>query len=82
MRIALFGEDRADEADDGVLVGEYADHLGAAPNLLIDPFQGVCRVYLPPVILGECHEGEHTSCSASLIMAASLGNHLPRKPTI
>ena len=33
----LFGQDRADEADQGVAVGEDADDVGAPADLLIEP---------------------------------------------
>ena len=33
--VVLFGQDRADEPPDGRLVGEDADHVGAALELLV-----------------------------------------------
>jgi hypothetical protein len=42
--VVLLGEDGADEADDGVAAGEDPDHVGAAADLLVEPFLG----YLQP----------------------------------
>src|SRR6185437_5604759 len=36
--IVLLGQHRADQADDGVAAGEDADHVGAAPDLLVEAF--------------------------------------------
>jgi hypothetical protein len=36
--VVLFGQDGADEADQGVAVGEDADDVGAAADLLVEPF--------------------------------------------
>ena len=46
--VALFGQDRADEADEGVAAGEDADHVGAAADLLVQPFLGVVGPDLAP----------------------------------
>src|SRR5690606_7906802 len=35
--VGLFGQDRADEADDGGAVGEDADDVGAAADLFVQP---------------------------------------------
>ena len=51
--VVLLGQDGADEADDRVPVGEDADHVGAAADLLVEPFVGVVRPDLPPDLLGE-----------------------------
>jgi hypothetical protein len=40
----LFGEQRADEADDRGAVGEDADHVGAAADLAVDPLE---RIRIP-----------------------------------
>ena len=56
--VVLLGQDGADEADDRVPVGEDADHVGAAADLLVEPFVGVVRPDLPPDLLGERGEGE------------------------
>ena len=36
--VVLLGEHRADQADDGAAVGEDADDVGAAADLLVEPF--------------------------------------------
>jgi hypothetical protein len=36
--VALLGKNGADEADQGAAVGEDADHVGAAADLLVQPF--------------------------------------------
>ena len=57
--VVLFGEDGADEADHGAAVGEDADDVGAAAEFLVEPFLGVVRPDLLPVLLGEPGEGQH-----------------------
>jgi hypothetical protein len=47
----LFGEDGADEADDRGSVGEDADDVGAAADLLVEPLERVVAPELPPVLL-------------------------------
>ena len=42
--VGLFGQDRTDEADDRGAVGEDPDDVGAAADLLVQPFPG----YLEP----------------------------------
>ncbi len=44
--VVALGEDRADQADDGVLVGKDADDIGPALDLLVEPLQGIGRVDL------------------------------------
>ncbi len=51
--VVLFGEHGADEADDGGAVGEDPDDVGAAAELLVEPFLGVVRPDLPPVLFRE-----------------------------
>jgi uncharacterized protein involved in tellurium resistance len=36
--VVLLGEDRAGKAQDGVAVGEDADHIGPSADLLVQPF--------------------------------------------
>ncbi len=52
-------DQRADQAPDGVLVGEDSDDIGSAFHLLVQPFQRVGRVELGSVLGGEAHEGKH-----------------------
>ena len=49
----LFGQHRADEADQRVAVGEDADDVGAPADLLVEPFLGVVRPDLAPDLFGE-----------------------------
>jgi hypothetical protein len=39
--VVLFGEHRTDQPDDGGSVGEDPDHVGATPDLLVEPLQRV-----------------------------------------
>ena len=50
-------EDGADEAEDGGVVGEDADDVGAALDLFVDPLERVRRPDLAPVGVGEGGEG-------------------------
>ena len=45
--IILLEQDGADQAGNGVLIGEDADDLGAALDLAVQPFQRIGRVDLP-----------------------------------
>ena len=54
----MFGEDGADEAEDGVAVGEDADDVGAAADLPVEAFVGVVGPDLAPDLLGEAGERE------------------------
>ncbi len=51
--IVLPEEDRADESDDGVIVGEDANNVGAVLDLTAEARDGVCRVQLGAMLLGE-----------------------------
>jgi hypothetical protein len=42
----LLEHDGADQAGDGFLIGEDADHLGAALGIAVQPFQRIGRVDL------------------------------------
>ena len=57
--IVLLEQDRPDQAGDRGLVGEDADHVGAAFDLAVDAPQRIGRVDLGPVLFGEAHIGEH-----------------------
>jgi len=54
----LFGQDGADEADDGVAVGEDVDDVGAPAHFPVTPLLGVVRPDLAPHLAGEGGEGE------------------------
>jgi hypothetical protein len=56
--VVLFGEDGADKADDRATVGEYADDVGAAADLSVEPLVGVVGPDLAPDLFGEGGEGE------------------------
>jgi hypothetical protein len=41
--VGLLEQDRADQLDDGALVGEYADDVGTALDLAVEPLEsGLC----------------------------------------
>ena len=42
--VVLLEQDGANEADDAVFVGEDADDIGAALDLLVQPLEGIGRV--------------------------------------
>jgi hypothetical protein len=70
----LLGEDGTDEPDQGVAVGEDADHVGAAADLAVEPLLGVVRPDLPPDRLREDGEGEHVG--AGLLEVVDHGGQL------
>jgi len=49
----------ADQALDRLFVREYADHVGPALHLLVEPFEGIRAVQLGAQLLGELHESKH-----------------------
>jgi hypothetical protein len=58
----LFGEHGADQADQGVAVGEDAAHdVGASPDLAVEPLLGVVRPHLTPELAREDRERQHVS---------------------
>lgn len=56
--VGLFGQHRADEADDGGACGEDAYGGGAASDRAVEAFGGVVGPDLGPHVLGELMEGE------------------------
>ena len=56
--VLLEQQNSADQASDGILIGEDADNVGAALDFAVEPFQRVGAVDLGPVVLGEAHKGE------------------------
>lgn len=50
---------RCDEPDDGILVGEDADDIGAALDLAVEALKRIGRVQLGTVRGWEAHIGEH-----------------------
>ena len=62
--IVLLQHQCADEAADGWFVGENTDDIRAALDLLVQPFQRIGGVDLPPVGLRESLVGQHVSFGA------------------
>ena len=57
--VVLLHQDGADETDDGVVVGEDVDDVGAALDLAVESFDRIGRADLGPMLLWEVHEGEN-----------------------
>ena len=71
-RVVLFGEEGSDESDDRSSGWEDADNVGAAPDLLVEPFLGVVGPDLTPMRFGE--PGERQNVASRLIeMVTSFG---------
>ena len=68
------GQDSADEADDGALVGEDAHHAGSAFDLLVDPLDGVVGPDLGPVRPRE--RGERQDLGLGVVSGPIFGNAL------
>ncbi|GGQ39074.1 hypothetical protein GCM10010266_72940 [Streptomyces griseomycini] len=71
--VVLLGQHRPGEPDDGGAVGEDSDHVGAAPDLLVQPLLRIVRPDLPPDLPREGGEGQQVVLAASK-WAAVLGN--------
>jgi hypothetical protein len=69
-------QDCAGEAQQGLGVGEDPDDVGAAFDLLVDPFQGVGGPDLLPVRPGRTVKASR-SVSASVSMVSTTGNWRP-----
>jgi hypothetical protein len=54
-----FKQDRPNEANNAVLVGEDSDDIGAALHLLLEPLQWIAAVELGAVLCKKGHVGEH-----------------------
>jgi hypothetical protein len=48
----LFGQDRPDEADQGVAVGKDADHVGSAPDFFVESYLGLLDQIWRQICLG------------------------------
>src|SRR5688572_19861298 len=72
--VGLFGQDCADEADDGGAVGEDPDDVGAAADLFVESFLGVVRPDLPPDLAGEGGEGGEVA--AGVVEVCGRGGEL------
>jgi hypothetical protein len=57
--VVLLEQDRADQPDDRSFVGEDADDVGAALDLLVEPFERVGAVQFAAVLFGEVEIGQH-----------------------
>ena len=58
MRVVLLDREHRGEADQGGVVGEDADHVGAAADLAVQPLQRVGGPQFLPVVGREGIEGE------------------------
>jgi hypothetical protein len=67
--VVLLGEDGADEAEQGVAVGEDADYVGAAADLPVEAFLWVVRPDLAPDLLREGGEGEHVGAGGLEVLS-------------
>ena len=88
----LFGEDSADEADEGVAAGEDADDVGAAADLAVEPFlvesawgavPGLLPARFPrplaePDVRVPAHPALHVSMSAGQAADGQGAGMLPR----
>ena len=71
----------ANEPDDGIVVGEDADDIGAALDLAVEPLERVCGVDFRPVRAGEVHivsaapaaKGTSASIARPITIEASAG---------
>ena len=57
--VILLAQDGAEEAQDAVLVREYAHHIGTAFHLVVQAFQWIGAVMLGSVLGREGHVGQH-----------------------
>ncbi|CCV09213.1 hypothetical protein MESS2_900003 [Mesorhizobium metallidurans STM 2683] len=57
--VVLFEQDRANQADDDVIIWEDADDLGAPLDLAVEALDRVGRVQLGAVLLEESHVDQH-----------------------
>ena len=58
MTVVLFDDDAGREPEQGAVVGEDADDVGAAADLAVEPLQRIGAPELAPVVEGEGVEGE------------------------
>ena len=55
--VVLFEEQCTDQSDDGIVVGEDTDDLGAPLDLAVETFDRIGAVKLGPVLLWKGHVG-------------------------
>lgn len=59
LLVVLLQQDGPDEPDDGLFVGEDADHVRSPLHLFVQPFQWIGAVQLDPVLRRERHVSQH-----------------------
>jgi hypothetical protein len=59
--VILFEQQRPDEQDDGIFVGEDANDVGASLDFAVEPLERINGVDFRPMIFREAHEGEYIS---------------------
>ena len=69
--VVLLGQDRPDQADDGVAVREDTDNVCAPADFAVEAFVGVVGPDLPPDLLRERGEGEQVGAAWSRWSATS-----------
>jgi hypothetical protein len=62
----LLGQDGADEADEGVAVGEDPDDVGAPADFAVQPLLGIAGPDLAPDLLGKAGEDEHVGTTTGI----------------
>jgi hypothetical protein len=67
--VVLFGQDGADEADQGIAAGEDPDDIGAAADLAVQPLLRVVGPDLPPEFLGEAGERQHVRAGCLQVLS-------------
>ncbi len=78
----LLGEDGADEAGDGIAVGDNPDHVRAAADLSIQPFLGVVRCVVgaePLLVTSDAHHGLVDAITANAVPSAGLSDGESRR---
>ena len=70
--VGLLGQEGADEADDGGSVGEDADDVGAAPDLLVESSWGLLERILGQCSKGKALKAKMSSAASSRYTATSL----------
>ena len=73
----MLWQDGADQAGDGLAVGEDLDHIGAALDLPVEPLDGVVGPDLGPVLPGEGREGRQVRLGVDQ-HPGDLGERVPQ----
>ena len=77
--VGLLGQDRADQPDDGGAVGEDPDDVGAAADLLVQPFLRVVRPDLAPELARERGERQQVLPGGVEVLARRRGTSRPAR---